>query len=294
MARTGVKGRTIDLFVRFLDVDGNSIDTDDIPQVKITDSNGLVRQEFTNIGVSIADDPGLYKFEMIIDINGPDGIYTDTWKTTIGGDTVENDFTFTVTSAGTIQVDSEPVYEPGADVPFQFNKEEVNGINILLKIFKARIKNNGVSKVPDGYGGFITKPCPVFSDDDLVAFLVNGLSEFNQIPHFTHFHFSDPVIYGIFADVIIQGAVILALAAQSLIERGREFTITDNGITYQPPQISEILNNQYGQQLTDYKEKVKFIKCNLKPSPMGLGTFRVTSISPNFLRLRHLRERQLI
>jgi hypothetical protein len=124
--------------------------------------------------------------------------------------------------------------------------------------------------------------------------LVNGLSEFNQIPHFTSFHFSDPAIYGIFADVIVQGAVILALAAQSLIERGREFTITDNGITYQPPQISEILNNQYGQQLADYKEKVKFIKCNLKPAPLGLGGFTLQGISPNLTRLRHLRERQII
>ncbi len=124
--------------------------------------------------------------------------------------------------------------------------------------------------------------------------MVNGLSEFNQIPHFTNFTFADPRIQTIFADVIIQGAVILALAAQALIEKGREFVITDNGVTYQPPQVAELLNNQYGQQLADYKEKVKYIKANMKPDPLGLGTFRVTAISPNYLRLRHLRQRQII
>ncbi|GAF93973.1 unnamed protein product, partial [marine sediment metagenome] len=89
-------------------------------------------------------------------------------------------------------------------------------------------------------------------------------------------------------------AVLLALAAQALIERGREFSITDSGVTYQPPAVSDMLNTQYSAQLADYKEKLKMIKCSMKPEPRGLGTFRVTAISPNFLRLRHLRERQIL
>ena len=189
---------------------------------------------------------------------------------------------------------SKPDPQPGDVFSHTFTEEEVEGINKLLRILKKRLKNDGTRKVSDGAGGFIDEACSIFSNDELICFLINSLSEFNQIPHFSDFQFSDNQIQNIFSAIIIQGAVLLALAAQALIERGREFVITDNGVTYQPPAVSEILNTQYATQLADYKEKLKFIKINLKPSPKGLGTFRVTAISPNFLRLRHLRARQIV
>ena len=292
--RLGIRGRTVELFVRFVDAAGNPTIADDVPQVEVSDSNGTVQQTLTNLGVSLLENPGLYKLEYTIPLTAPDGYWTDRWVAEIGGAEVENTFEFLVMASGALTPGAEPVYSPGDDVPYNFTQEEVYGINVLLKIMKKRLKNDGIRKVPDGQGGYIEEKCSVFSDAELICFLVNGLSEFNQIPHFTSYCFSDQVIYTIFADVIIQGGIILALAAQALIEKGREFTITDNGVTYQPPQIADLLNNQYGQQLADYKEKVKFIKCNMKPDPLGLGTFRVTAISPNYLRLRHLRERQLI
>jgi len=293
MARIGIRGRTVELFVKFVDAVGNPTNSDETPEVQIIDSEGTIQQSFSNLGVALVDS-GLYKLKYTIPETAPDSYWTDTWRAEIGGEQVENTFEFQVITAGSLSTGEEPVYTPGDDAPYNFTKEEVLGINILLKIMKKRLKNDGVSKVPDGAGGYTEVPCPVFSNSELICFLVNGLSEFNQIPHFTNFSFADQRIQTIFADVVIQGAVILALAAQALIERGREFTITDNGVTYQPPQLSELLNNQYGQQLADYKEKVKYIKANMKPDPLGLGTFRVTSVSPNFLRLRHLRERQII
>ena len=292
--RLGIRGRTVELFVRFVDAAGNPTVADDVPQVEVSDSNGTVQQTLTNLGVSLLENPGLYKLEYTIPLTAPDGYWTDRWVAEIGGEQVQNTFSFLVMASGTLTASEDVVYAPGDDVPFNFTKEEAYGINVLLKLMKRRLKNDGIRKVPDGQGGYIEEKCSVFSDAELICFLVNGLSEFNQIPHFTSFCFSDQIIYTVFADVIIQGGVILALAAQALIEKGREFTITDNGVTYQPPQIADLLNNQYGQQLADYKEKVKFIKCNMKPDPLGLGTFRVTAISPNYLRLRHLRERQLI
>jgi hypothetical protein len=42
------------------------------------------------------------------------------------------------------------------------------------------------------------------------------------------------------------------------------------------------------------EEKVKYIKTNIKPAPKGLGTFRVTGGAPAYMRLRHLRSRQVI
>jgi len=292
--RLGTRGRAVELYVRFLDAAGNPVNADATPRVEITDSVGTIQKSLTNIGVSLADDPGLYLFSYTIPLTAPDGYWSDRWVAVIGNETVTTTFDFQVLSAGTMQEAEEPNHEPGDDVDFKFCKEEVAGINKLLKILKKRLKSSGVRKVPDGAGGFIDEPCNIFSDTELICFLINSLSEFNQIPHFTSFTFADQVICERFLDVLVQGAVLLALAAQALIEKGREFSISDNGVTYQPPAVSDILNTQYSTQLADYKEKLKFIKANIKPAPVALGTFRVTSINPNFLRLRHLRQRQIL
>jgi hypothetical protein len=293
--RVGIRGRTIEVYVRFSDPSGEPVNADVLPSVEVIDSNGVVRRILNTAGVSqITDSPGLYKFTYGVPLSGPDGYWMDRWVALIGDETVESSFGFTVQEGGVVEQDIDAVFTPGAEYEFDFTKDEVDGINKILTILKKRLKSDGIRKVPDGAGGYIEERCDVFNDDELICFIVNSLSEFNQWPHFTSFTFADSQIQGIFLDIIVQGANLLALAAQTLIEKGREFTITDNGVTYQPPQISEILNSQYGTQLGYYKEKLKMIKTSLKPSPKGLGTFRVTAVSPNFLRLRHLRERQIL
>lgn len=309
MNRFGIRGRNIELYVQFTDANGDRINTDDTPTVAIWDSTGTLRQAATNMGVGIADDPGVYVCNYLIPENGPDGYWIDIWTAKIGNDTISTPFRFWVSHDGYAEESTEPIYEPGGEpgvgtgegesldfteAPFKFTKEEMEGINILLQLIKPRLKNDGIRKVPDGAGGYINVPCNVFTNAELIAFLVNSLSEFNQIPHFTQFLFSNPQIYTIFADVIVQGAVLLALAAQALIEKGREFVITDNGVTYQPPAVSEILNSQYTAQLADYTAKVKMIKCSLKPAALGLGSWRVEGTAPAFRRLRHLRQHQII
>jgi hypothetical protein len=292
--RLGICGRAVDLYVRFVDAAGNPVNADDIPTVEIYDSASVRRQAATRIGVGLHEDPGLYVFSYNIPLIATDGYWSDTWTAKIGNNTVSSTFDFLVMSAGEVEESAQVIYAPGDDLPWDFTKEEAHGINVLLKMLKPRLKNDGIRKIPDGQGGYIEETCSVFTNTELICFLVNSLSSFNQIPHFTNFTFENPQMYTTFADVIVQGASLLAMSAQALIEKGREFSITDNGVTYQPPAISEILNNQFTTQLTDYKEKLKVIKCNMKPAPLGLGSFRVTAVSPAYLRLRHLRERQVI
>jgi hypothetical protein len=291
----GIRGRDVDLYVRFVDSVGNPVNADDTPQVEIYDSTETIQRRLSNIGVGLISDnqDGLYYLNYDIPENAPDGYWYHRWVAEIGGTEVENTFEFMVISSGDVIESDLPIFSPGDPVPWNFTKEEVYGINILLKMVKCRVKNDGTRKVRDG-NEYVDVPCSIFTDTELICFLVNSLSSFNQYPHFSQFKFSDPQIYEIFAEVVVQGAVLLALAAQALIEKGREFNITDNGVTYQPPAVSEILNTQYSTQLQDYKEKLKMIKCSLKPNPLGLGTFRVTAISPAYLRLRHLRERRII
>jgi hypothetical protein len=294
--RIVIKGQTVDLFVQFRDQSGEPTNTDVAPSVEISDANGTVIRILSSTGVSkVVDTAGLYQFSYTVPLaNTSDGYFTDRWVANIGNTQVSSSFQFLVFEGGSVDQDIDATFTPGTTFNFAFSQAEVNGIDKLLHILKKRLKNDGVRKVPDGSGGFIDEACSIFSNDELICFLVNSLSEFNQWPHFTQFTFADVQIQDLFTDIIVQGANLLALAAQTLIEKGREFTINDNGVTYQPPQVADILNTQYGTQLGYYKEKLKAIKTSLKPGPKSLGTFRVTAVSPNFLRLRHLRERQIV
>lgn len=294
ISRIAVRGQVVDLYVRFLNSLGEPVNADNIPKVEVRDSAGVVRQALTNIGISLADDPGLYHFSYEVPLTAPDGYWADKWVAKIGNEEVEHEFEFLVLSAGSMEEADAPVHEPGDDYDFVFTKEEVCNINKLLKVLKGRLKSDGKVKVPDGAGGYELVDCPIFNDNELICFLINSLSEFNQTPHFTKFTYADNEFCEQFMDILVQGALILALVSQALIERGREFTITDNGVSYQPPQVSELLNNQFSAQMQAYRDKLKFIKVNMKPSPLGLGTFRVTAVNPNFLRLRHLRQRQIL
>ena len=253
-SRLGIRGRTVDLYVRFVDAAGNPVNTDETPTVAITDSAGASIRTASNLGISLVDDPGLYLLTYSIPLATLDGYSNDTWAAIIGGETITTTFEFQVMEGGTATAVGEPNHTPGDTVEFNFSQEEIAGMNILLKVLKKRLKSSGQIKQPaaDGSGNYEIVDCPIFTDEELICFLVNGLSGFNQFPHFTAYTFADSQIQGLFMDVVIQGAVLLALAAQALIERGREFSITDNGVTYQPPAVSEMLATQYTAQLTDY------------------------------------------
>ena len=102
----------------------------------------------------------------------------------------------------------------------------------------------------------------LFTIDQLMLFLTSSLSTFNQIPPFTNFTFEDTEFINKFRELILKGAAISGLAAQELIERGKDFPILDLG--FQPPSISDILNTQYSAEFADWQEEVKHTKpCNI-------------------------------
>lgn len=101
----------------------------------------------------------------------------------------------------------------------------------------------------------------LFTTYQLMLFLTSSLATFNQTPPFTNFTFEDTEFINEFVDLILKGAEIFGLAAEELIERGREFPILDLG--FQPPSISDILNTQHSVKFTDWQEEIKHIKLEL-------------------------------
>ncbi len=285
---------TVNLTATFRDQFGFATDTDAFPQITITTPTGLVSVGPTSAGVSKMA-TGMYSFSYAIGFAGPFGIWVDTWVATINGFRVEASFNFVVTNSDQPGLNTDGYEHLGDVTPFDYSQVEIHNINKLLKTLRAKLNSSGKSKSKDASGNVIYVNCDIYSVDMLVTFIANSLTLFNEVPHFSFITFNDTSFIDQFHDAIVDGAVIWALASQALISRGLEFNISDSGVQFQPPTMSELLNTQFTTLLTHHYEKIKFIKNSLKPYPVGLGSFSISSgPNPAFRRLRLLRARQII
>jgi hypothetical protein len=283
---------TVALCAKFAGPDGQPTDLDAFPNVTIVQPSGNSIGPITSGIKHIAT--GEYEYDYSVGLFPPLGTWRDVWRGIMAGFEVIGEFTFTVYTTQTPGLNTDGYEHLGDDPGFNYSQVAIHNINVLMKSVRARLKSRGKKLDKDEYGNEIYKDCDIFSVDELVTFIARSLSAFNEIPHFTMFTFEDTPILEQFHDVLVQGAVIFAMGAQALIERGREFQIQDNGVGFTPPTISELLNSQMGTELTNWTERVKQIKGNMRPSPIALGTLSFTSgASPQFRRLRHLRQRKI-
>jgi|GEM_PF-5048658 len=142
------------------------------------------------------------------------------------------------------------------------------------------------------FNGQWSHNCWAFSEDEIDMYLESALSDFNATPMFTRFQWHD--LEDRWLHIISLGAQVFALFAQGLIEVGREFVITDNGISFQPPPISSHFQSTASTLLAHYQQNKELIKGNMKPTPSAVGVFTVLAINPMLTRLRHLRERRIV
>lgn len=129
---------------------------------------------------------------------------------------------------------------------------------------KARLNSTGKAKSQDDAGNVIYIDTDIFQTEMLEAFIELSISQFNQTPFFTSFTIEDTEFVNTFTDLLVEGAVLHALASQSLLERGREFQLTDSGVTFNPPSVSELLNTQWVTVLEHHHSKLKDVKSWIK------------------------------
>jgi hypothetical protein len=301
---SAVQGQEVALQIQYLDTCNEPIEADATPEVEITDLDGNVIVASTSEDVSHLGD-GLYQYTFRVPAAGDAGMWVDDWTALIDSATLNTSFSFTVvtptlglttnTGPGRILL--------GDDVSLDFTDEELAGVNLLMKFLKSRLRSNGRKPVrdefgafvTDGYGELVTEECNVFDNDILAAFLCQALSEFNSVPFFTAYTFADQVIQTLFVHIVVEGAYVFALASQAIVEKGRDFTISDGGVNYQPPQLGDYLQTHYGNWLSSYRERLQFIKNSIRPGPRSYGTHtNLTSAAPAFTRLRHLRARRIV
>ena len=284
----------VNLTVQFKDNMGNPINTDSYPTISIVQPSGLVLMAPTSAGVTQVD-TGKYSFIFTIPINGPYGVFNDVWVGYINGFRVETTFSFVVTHTQVPSINTDGYVHLGDDPGFRYSQCAIKNINKLIKSLKARLNSAGKAKSVDAYGNVDYVDCDIFSIDMLTTFLATALWKFNQVPYFTWFTFDEDAFVDQFGEILVEHATLYALASKALIERGREFQLTDNGLNFNPPAVSELMQTQYGALLTSFNEELKYIKNSLRPAPHGLGTFSMTSsFNPAFARLRHLRSRRIV
>jgi hypothetical protein len=283
---------TVQLRVQFESA-GAPVDLDAYPTITLVQPSGTVITGPTSLGVYRLN-VGLYGFDFPAPIDASLGVWSDIWTGKLAGVTVRNTLNFVIYTTQMPAVNTDGYIHLGDDPGFHYSQIATGNINKLVKALKARLNSSGKSRTKDQFGNVIFEDCDIYTVDQLVTFIATSLTAFNQIPHFTFFTFEDTEIIDNFFEVLVQHATIYALASKALIERGREFNISDNGLTFQPPTVSELMNSQWSAELSNWWEKVKLIKANMKPSPFGLGTLRPMAVSPQFLRLRHLRARQIL
>lgn len=283
------------LTVQFKDSNtGSPIDLDSYPRISIVQPSGLVYLAPTSSGVTRVD-TGRYEYLFTCPINGPLGVWNDIWSGYTNGFRVEKEFQFIINTSDIPSINIDGYVAIGDDPGFDYSQAAIRNINKLLKSLKARLNSSGKAKSTDSFGNVTSVDCDIFSVDMLVTMLATILWDFNQVPYFTDFQFDDDSFIRQFGEILVEGATLYALASKSLIERGREFQITDNGINFNLPTVSELMMTQYSALLTAYNEKLKYIKNSLRPSPKGLGVFSMSSgggINPAVRRLRHLRQRR--
>jgi len=283
----------VNLTVQFKDGTGAPIDMDSFPQISIIQPSGLVALAPTSAGVAHVA-PGKYSFIYTVPINGPYGNFMDIWTGYINGYRVESAFNFLVAHTQVPAINTDGYVHLGDDPGFKYSQAAIKNINKLIKSLRARLNSAGKARSTDSYGNVVYVDCDIFSVDMLTTFLATALWDFNQVPYFTFFQFDETDFVEQFGEILVEGATLYALSSKALIERGREFQITDNGLNFNPPTVSELMSTQYSTLLSHYWEKLKYIKNSLRPAPRGLGTFSMNSgINPAFARLRHLRSRRI-
>lgn len=284
---------SVALTATFYDNLGNPVDTDSFPQISLVQPSGNVLFDFSSSGVQRIG-TGQYSFTYTLPYAGPEGVWSDVWQGTVDGYVQTQTLNFIVFSSNLYgPLSSDGYHQLGEDPGFDYSQIAILNINKMLKTLRARLNSSGKIQItnPDGSIGY--SDCDIFSVDALVAFLAASLADINAIPYFTAFTFDQTNIMDLLHQVIVEGATIYALASQALVERGREWTISDSGISLVVPTVSELLNSQYSQLLTLHFDRVKLIKNSMRPSPLALGSLSTTSGSPLARRLSTLRARRL-
>lgn len=131
-----------------------------------------------------------------------------------------------------------------------------------LKMLRAKLAD--LPKTAKNSDGQEVAVPSIFSDEELEIFLEIGATTARSIMYESgrvqeHFQYGLHRYSGRDClDLQLTVAAMHAFQAQALKEAGREFTIVDGGVSYDPPKMSEKLIEQYEFERSLFLAKAKF------------------------------------
>lgn len=143
------------------------------------------------------------------------------------------------------------------------SSEGQRNLETLLNLLKNRLQSNSKAKSTDVNGNISWIDTDIYSKESLESFIDLAVSEFNQTPLFTDFTLENSRFVDCFAEILIEGATLYALSSKALIECGREFSISDAGVAFQPPAVADMLNMQFSTLLSHHWDKLRVIKTSI-------------------------------
>ena len=75
-----------------------------------------------------------------------------------------------------------------------------------------------------------------------------------------------------YQDIVTHGALLTILSGHALLERGRECKIVDNGVVLDPPDISNILMEQWYKEYDVYMEKLRMLTTYVSTAAITANT----------------------
>ena len=114
-------------------------------------------------------------------------------------------------------------------------------LEYLSNLLEARLASAGKKPVKDTDGNTKYEDASIFTPEEIKSFLLLSLSAFNSYPPITYFSLANEEFCKTFAALIVSYAAAKALASKALTEKGREYSISSSGISYQPTPLSDML-----------------------------------------------------
>lgn len=141
----------------------------------------------------------------------------------------------------------------------------MSALKSLTELVQFRIDVTSKQQILDLNGNVKIEEVSIFKPEDIQRALSLSLSAFNMTPPVTYLKFTDEENMEQLSDLLVTYAAHLLLTKQSLLERGREFQVKDNGIGFVPPSVSDLAINisntlwhTWDLQVRNLKESTNF------------------------------------
>lgn len=125
----------------------------------------------------------------------------------------------------------------------------------LVELVKTRVSPDHIPNALEG---------EVFPKEDIESALTLSLSAFNMHEPVTYLKITDEENMEQLADILVTYAAYVLLFKEALLQRGREFMISDNGVDLVPPPLGPFLMDAARDLQNNWFNQVRSIKNNTR------------------------------